>query len=257
MDTRSLLQKGHQEPPTCRWANTHLKVDTCWWAGCLPHSPWGQEYPVCITCAHTHATLSIPQTPAEATNASLLSYLPQSLYRRQEIVWLQTAFIACASLTAWSYKWPSRSRFWWACVHWGTDDAHHAGPGLDPCHEGRTHLWVNSAHPCPDTVNFTWKKTKQNSMSPVIHPTSRPCALHRAFSSKSFVLQPNWLTDATYGTYSVKWVLCVLVSLLLVVIPSSLFTSTAQRKSTFHQSTGGLIMHCFGKCDIYKEDWCE
>lgn len=127
--------------------HTHLKVDTCWWAGCLPHSPWGQEYPVCITCAHTHATLSIPQTPAEATNASLLSCLPQSLYRCQEIVWLHTAFIACASLTAWSYKWPSRSRFWWACVHWGTDDAHHAGPGLDPCHEGRTHLWVNSAHP--------------------------------------------------------------------------------------------------------------
>lgn len=169
----------------------------------------------------------------------------------------RAAFIACASLTAWSYKWPSRSRFWWACVHWGTDDAHHAGPGLDPCHEGRTHLWVNSAHPCPDTVNFTWKKTKQNSMSPFIHPTPRPCALHRAFSSKSFVLQPNWLKDATYGTYSVKWVLGVPVSLLLVVIPSSLFTSTAQRKSTLHQSTGGLIMHCSGKCDIYKEDWCE
>lgn len=49
-------------------------------------------------------------------------------------------------------------------------------------------------------------------MSPVIHPTSRPCALHRAFSSKSFVLQPNWLKDATYGTYSVKWVLCVIVT---------------------------------------------
>lgn len=110
-----------------------------------------------IPCVHymcTHATLSIPQTPAEATNASLLNCLPQSLYRRQEIVWLQTVFIACASLTAWSYKWPSRSRFWWACVHWGTDDAHHAGPGLDPCHEGRTHLWVNSAHPCPDKTKL-------------------------------------------------------------------------------------------------------